>query len=831
MDTSSGSEEAVASGSTNPAATQPSEETTAESSPSLASTRLVWIESNRELLGWVLVSLITVGVAAWIYWIQLAYPIAPGSDPGSWISMSYGYIGGTYPGQVSPYGYPPLLFPVLGALVLLTHDPVLTGHRIVPILIVALVLSTYALSRAFLRSVILSLALVTILLLDPYFMTMFFWGALPNLLAFSFMNLCLLGFAWTAFGRLTRGPAFFWGFGAATILTHSLAGLALGATVVIALFLSMFIPLRVTKSASPKSVQDAPSLLIRRLVFSWPGFIGLLCFAIAVGGWNIATYAAGIPHPAYLATATAPHPATYGQFLRNLLPGLVLTGFTVFYVLVSLVTLAFAIFGGILAYRYRWVTTPLLLLFSSWIAVAGIAVIGWLLDISTDYHRFGFFLVIPAGLTIAYLVDRLWLLRGPTGGATAEATSIPPELRPIPPTIRTTGRVRTGFVAVFALVIILLVAGAAGPAYARYEAQNTGPTHDQNFVDALNWIHHNGTSGSVLTIRGAFKWTWAITNREAYAPRPGNAFLFYPVQITDSVLAYYALTSRDAMTNDLVSASISGTNATYVDGIPDYSAFQNGGLAETLRIPPQFVEVTLVGATNHTAYVEGLSGSPTFQAPAAPGLPGVITYTEPSFIFRQLISLAPGIPTVIVTSQVQAVGPDLIASVHETVTAPAPLEAITEEPPGGLGTFLWRTYTFNNYHGLRTYGNVTPVTALEGVTDYYNGSGCAPTCGAAAFLNYTPPGSVPVASLNGSISLTTPGAIGNIPNLPSTINTIDVWKELGIRFILIPNADNFTLYAGSYLLNEAEYLMNEFGCTLSYSNSEWVVLAVPNQAS
>ncbi|MGA8092446.1 MAG: hypothetical protein WB984_08145, partial [Thermoplasmata archaeon] len=63
MDTSSGSEEAVASGSTNPAATQPSEETTAESSPSLASTRLVWIESNRELLGWVLVSLITVGVA------------------------------------------------------------------------------------------------------------------------------------------------------------------------------------------------------------------------------------------------------------------------------------------------------------------------------------------------------------------------------------------------------------------------------------------------------------------------------------------------------------------------------------------------------------------------------------------------------------------------------------------------------------------------------------------------------------------------------------------------------------------------------------------------
>ncbi len=826
MDASSESEDAPSSGSTNPVPVEPSAELTSEATPSPVSPGLRWIEGHPELVGWFLATLITVVVAAWIYWIQLAYPIAPGSDPGSWISMSYGYIGRTYPGQVSPYGYPPLLFPVLGALVLLTENPVLTGHLIVPILLVALGLSTYALSRAFLRSVILSLALVTILLLDPYFMTMFFWGALPNLLAFSFMNLCLLGLAWTAFGRLTRGPAFFWGFGAATILTHSLAGLALGATVVIALFLSMFVPLKVAENASPKSVPDAPSLLIRRLLFSWPGFIGLLCFAIAVGGWNIATYAAGIAHPAYLATATAPHPATYGQFLRNLLPGLVLTGFTVFYVLVSLVTLAFAIFGGILAYRYRWVSTPLLLLFSSWIAVSGIAIIGWLLDISTDYHRFGFFLVIPAGLTIAYLVDRLWLLRASTGGVTAETTNIPPELRPIPPTIRATSRVRTGFVAVFALVIILLVAGAAGPAYDRYETQNAGPTHDQNFVDALNWIHHNGTSGSVLTIRGAFKWTWAITDRQAYAPRPGNAFLFYPVQITDSVLAYYALTSRDAMTNDLVSASLAGTNPAYVDGIPDYSAFQNGGLAETLRIPPQFVQVTLVGATNHTAYVVGLSGSPTFQAPAAPGLPGVITYTEPSFVFRQLVSMAAGIPTVTITSQVQATGSDLIASVHEMVAAPTPLEAITEEPHPGSGGFVWRTYTLNNYHGLLTYGNVTPATALQGVTDYYNGSGCAPTCGAAASLNYTPPESVPVTSLNGSISLTTPGAIGNIPNLPSTINTIDVWNELGIRFILIPNADNFTLYAGSYLLNEAEYLQAEFGCTLPYSNSEWVVLAV-----
>jgi hypothetical protein len=827
MDASSGSEKTPPSGTSNQEPTKPTEESTPEASPSPVSTRLLRIEGHPELLGWVLITLITVGVAAWIYWIQLAYPIAPGSDPGSWISMSYGYIGGHYPGQVNPYGYPPLLFPILGALVLLTQNPVLTGHLIVPILAVALGLSTYALSRAFLRSVILSLALVTILLLDPYFMTMFFWGALPNLLAFSFMNLSLLGLAWTGFGRSTRGPVFFWVFGAATVLTHSLAGLALGATVVIALFLSMFIPLHVSKTASAKFAPDAPPLLIRRLMFSWPGFVGLICFIIAVGGWNIATYAAGIPHPSYLATASAPHPATYGQFLRNLLPGLVLTRVTVFYVLVCLVTLAFAVFGAILTFRYRWVTTPLLLLFSSWIGVSGIAIIGWLLDISTDYHRFGFFLVIPAGLTIAYLVDRLWLLRGPTGGPTAEPTDLPPELRPIPPTIRTTHRVRTGFVAVFALVIILLVAGVASTAYKQYEIQNTGPTHDQNFVNALNSIDHSGLPGSVLTIRGAFKWTWAITNREAYAPRPGNAFLFYPVQITDSVLAYYALTSRDAMTNNLVSASLAGTNPAYVDGIPDYSVFQNGGLTGTLQIPPQLVQVTLVGATNHTAYVVGLSGSPTFQAPSAPGQPGVITYTEPSFVFRQLVFITPGIPTATITSQVQATGSDLLASVREIITAPAPLEAITAQT--GEGAFLWKTYNLHPlYQGLLTYGNVTPASALQGVTDYYNGSSCVTTCGAAAVLDYTPPGSVPVPSLTGSINVTTPLALGGIPNLPPTVNTMDVWNQLGIRFILIPNDDSFTLYAGSYLLYEAGYLIGEFGCQPYYSNSEWVVLTVPN---
>jgi hypothetical protein len=797
--------------------------------PAEANARVQWIEQHRELLGWGLALLITVGVAGWIYWLQLAFPIPPGSDPGNWVSISYAYIGGHYAGQVNPYGYPPLLFPILGSLVLLTGSPLAAGHLIIPIEITLLGLSTYALSRVIIRSVVLSLGLVTFLLLDPYFMTMFFWGALPNLLAFSFLNLSLVGLVWMGAGRLNRGTLFFWGFGAATVLTHALAGLALAAIVVAVLFLSMFVPLKLPKSGALKAIGDAPSLLLRRLVFSRPGFYGFLAAGLVIGGWYLGTILSGTPHPGYFTPGSAMqmHPATYGQFLRNLLPGLVLSKYTVFYLLIFLVAFLFAVFGGLVAFRSGWISTGLLVLLGSWLAIAGIAIVGWLLSISTDYHRFGFFLVIPAGLTIAFLIDRLWLARGPTGSQGSLLAPPPeagPEVRPIPPTFRPTRRARVAFVGVFVLVVGLIAAGAAAPTYTRYVNVNAGPTHDQLFVDALNAIDHSGVSGSILTIKGNLKWTWAITQRAAYAPRPGNAFLFYPIQITDSALAYYALTSREAVTNGLVSVSVAGTNPAYLDGIPDFSVYQTGGVAGTMRLPPQLIQVTLMGATNHTDYTVGLSGSPTYQAPAGPGLPAVITYTEPSFLFQQSISIQPGVPTAHIATQATATRADRIVSLQEVLTGPA-LVGVTTQLTAIPGTFQWQTYTLR-YTGLLTDGLVTPASALQGVTDYYPAAG-----GGAAVLDFTPSGGSPAATVNGSLDLNTPSASGNIPNLPSTVNTTQVWHQLGVRFIVIPNQASFALYAGSFLLDESEYLVGEFGCQVYYSNAEWDVLIVPQSVS
>jgi hypothetical protein len=788
-----------------------------------------WLEAHRETVGWIIAIAITVGVAIWIYVLQLSTPIPPGSDPGNWISISYAYIGYHYPGQVNPYGYPPLLFPILGGLVLATGSPIAAGHLIIPILITGLGLTTYALSRAILRSVTLSLAVLALLLLDPYFMTLFFWGALPNLLAFVFTNLALLGLVWTGTGKGTKGILFFWIFSACTVLSHSLGGLGLAATVAVALALSMFIPLQRVKGSTRRAL-DQPGLLLRRLIFSYPGYLGAIAFVAVVGGWYAGTLLTGVPHPSYFQPGSALHPATFGQFLRNLLPGLTLGKLAVFYILVGIVVFALAVFGGLLSLRPQWISTPFLVLIGAWIAIPGLAIIGWLLSVSTDYHRFGFLLVIPAGLSIAFLIDRLWLTRtpffrsGPAPSAGSEGPTSDSSLRPFPPTIRASYRGRTAFLGVFAVVIILLAAAAAGPTYVNYVTANAGPSHDQLFLDSLNEIDHSGQPGAVLTVKGNLKWTWAITQRNAYAPRPGNAFLFYPVQITDSTLSYYALTSADAITNGLVSASIHGTNPTYVDGIPDIAVFQGGGLSATLQIQPSLVQVTLVGLTNASVYVvHGLAGIPTYQAPAAPGQPAVITYVENGFTLRQSVSIAPGSPTVVVNSSVQATGAYLVSSLQEVLTPPPQLGTYTQVT-AIPGTFGWQPYSAR-WTGLMTDGSVTPAGAFVGVTNYpVSGQSSG---GGGAYVDFTPTGSLPSAYINGSIQLTTPAATSSIPGLPSIINTVQVWQQLGIHFILLPNVQSFSLYAGSFLVNEALYLEGEFGCQIYYSNSEWIVLTVP----
>ncbi|MCI4341696.1 MAG: hypothetical protein L3K11_04920 [Thermoplasmata archaeon] len=788
-------------------------------------TLIEWLEEHRERVGWLLAIAITVGIASWVYWIQLEFVVPPGGDPGNWVSISYAYIGGQYPGQVNPYGYPPLLFPLLGGLVLLTGGPLAAGHLMVPLLIGMMGITLYALCRTMFRSVIVSLSLVGILLLNPSFMALYFWGAEPNLLAFVFLNLSLVGVVWTARSR-SIGPLVFWVFAAATVLSHSLVGLSLGATVFLLLVLSLFSPWRAPARPDPASRSgetDDPGRLLGSLLFSNYGLLGVICFASSVGGWYVATAALGIPHPGYFTPGSAGAiQASYGNLFRNVFPGLRMSASGVYYTLVLAVMGLVAGYALALRFRPRWISTSVMVVLCSWMGVAMLAVLGWIFHISTDYHRFGFLLIVPTGLGLAYLADRLWLSRAGRA-APSEAAPVAPatlEERVIRYRIRPGLRGRAlGTSLAVVVFAALLIATVTGPAFQKFERQFAGPGHDQAFLDALDAIDHSGKSGSILTVKGDLKWTWAVTHRSAYAPRPGDAFLFYPAQIRDSALAYYALTTHYAITNGYVSASLRSVNPAFASGMPDYQVYQNGGLAPTIRIDPTMTTVGLRNSTTGLAYSEGLQLPPTFTPPAVPAGPAELIYVEPGFTLTELLTIPPGSPTMFANLSVKPTGTNPLLYVSEVLAAPPLLDAGVQQSivPGG---FTWQTKTLR-YTGLLTNGFVSPTRALQGLSSYY-----PPEGGPAAILNFTP--SSPLSSnIVGSLELTTPAAASTIPQLPSQIVTPAVWSDLGVRFIIFPNQPTFALYAGSQLIDETEYLTGEFGCAVFFENTEWVVLTVP----
>lgn len=787
------------------------------------------IEQRKETIGWLLALAITFGVAAWVYWIQLEFVIPPGGDPGNWISISYAYIGGQYPGQVNPYGYPPLLFPLLGGLVLLTGGPLAAGHLAIPVLISLLGLTLYALCRTMLRSVIVSVAFLAILLLDPSFMALFFWGAEPNLLAFSFANLAFIGLLWTARGRLV-GPLVFWVFAAATVLSHSLVGLALAATVGVLLILALFLPLRRSSgvpSARPGPKEDDPGRILGSLFFSSRGLLGFLVFVATVGGWYVLTFALQIPHPGYFNPGTAGSiAASYGNLFRNVLPGLHLPAVSVYDLLVLSEIILLTGYAFAVRLRANWVSTSVLLVVCSWMGVAGLAIIGWLLKVSTDYHRFGFLLVIPSGLGLAYLTDRLWLTPGrrrtpaPAPAPAEVETPASLEERALRFRLRPSRVGRSlGTSVLLTFVCALLLLTVTAPSFDRFEKEFGGTGHSQSFLDALNAVDGSGLPGSVLTVKGDLKWTWAVTHRTAYAPRPGDAFLFYPAQVRDSALAYYALTSHYAVTNGYVSASLRSVNPAFSTGMPDYAVYQAGGLAQTLRVDPAQTVVTLRNSSTGALYTEGLALPPSFVAPAVPGAPGELVYAEPGFTLTESMTAPVGEPTLFLNVTVVPTGADVPVYLTEVLASP-PYLAATVQPNVVAGSFIWLTSNIR-YRGLVTYGSVSPVGSLAGLSDYY-----PPEGGAAVVLNFTP-ASPTSLDLVGSLELSTPAASSAIPELPWEVVTPQVWSTLGVRFIIFPNQPEFTLYAGAVIADESAYLTEEFGCSVYYENPDWVVLLVP----
>ncbi|HKV90060.1 MAG TPA: hypothetical protein VJQ43_02555, partial [Thermoplasmata archaeon] len=740
-------------------------------------------------------------------------PVPAGGDPGNWVATSLAYIARPYPGQLYPLGYPPIVFPLLGGAVLLAGGPVAGVELFAAGLMVAFGLSVAALAATIVRNRVVALGLVAFVLADPAVLAMFFWGAYPNLLGFVFLHLALVGLIRAGQGHTTTGAAQFWGFFALATLSHSLVGIVLGLTTALYLGLGLSVPLARSGELlerARRGTLDAPGVAGRALFGSRGGRAGLMIFVAFVGGYYGLTYLAGVPHPYYLASDPVGFRllSMSGAF-EALVPNVVVQPSLVLALLATGCLLAIVAFALVRDHRPRWLTSSSVLLLAWPLAVSLLFIGGYLAQIVTDYHRFGFFYIVPVGLLLAYLLDRGWVAR-PARAPDVESSGSLGELprRRLPRFVLDASARRPLVFGAFATVILVTVVDTATiPALAHDEASFTRVGHDQAFLDAVRAIQTSGTSGGILTVAGADKWVRGLTGENAFAPYSTDDYLFYPSQRVDSQLSYYALSSHYAMTNGLVAASIRAVHPSQSDGIPDYSVYVLGTPRPMLRLPPSDVRVLVHDASNGSTFATNLTKEPSVVLPNSLADPMVVRYGEPDYTLTVAISVVGAAPRIDVHVAASAALPFTIVEVDAAVAPPTGGSALAW-PSSAPGGFLW-----SDIGGLRkplTYGNVTPVGALRGATDYD-----ATTGGPAALLAFAAASASGSAEVGGDVAFTTPAATAYLSGVPSVLSTPGIWQTLGIRFVLLRN----TSVGPTPYLNfpdEVPYLVEEYGLVVAF---------------
>jgi hypothetical protein len=775
---------------------------------------------------WAAVLVLSAAGAIALFLVFREAAVPPGGDPGNWLATSRAYMGQPYPTQLVPLAYPPVVFPLLGAAVLIA-GPVAGVDGFAAALYLAFGLSSAALAATVLRRRIVALAVVAFLLADPSLFTMFFWGAYPNLLGFTFLNIALIGLLRAGQGHPSSGAALFWIGFALTVLTHSLVGLVLAATTVLYLALGFLVPMPSWTAALEKARRgalDAPGLAGRALLRSPGGQAGIVVFGGLVGGYYAVTYLAGIVHPYYLDSAPGTfRPTVMAGVLTPLLPGVALPASLV---IPSLVGGGLALLLGFVVLRLRrpaWLTAPGILLLVWPLAVTGLILVGFAGSIVTDYRRFGYFYLLPTFLGVGYLIERGWLPGAPA------AIVVPAAAGPVAPGPRTNRRpwrvpsdrsLRARsvlFGAVACVGLLLLVDTSSARVVGREEVAFTKVAHDTAFLAAVRAIQSAGNVGGVLTIPGADKWVRGLTGENAYAAYATSALLFYPSQLSESELAYYGLAGHYSVTNGETAVLVHGTQAPYNDGIPAYSTYEDGVPREVLRLPPASVQVRLYDPTNGTVVAAGLTSVPTVTLPNdVTGAMG-ISYAEPRFWLNVTATIPASSPGAQISIVATAVPPYGLLALSVAIVAPVGAYPISAAGPAA-GQFLW---SLAGAPGRpTTLGTVTPAGALRLGTPAGGATGGAPT--SLSFVSGLPTGAT---YLGGSLSVSTPSAAGGPPGAPGVFSAPAIWNYLGVRFVLWWN-DSSAGPGSEFPPTEVNYLTTEYGLTTLYRNPEWVVLAV-----
>jgi len=734
-------------------------------------------------------------------------PVPPGVDPGDWIQRSYAFVGLAHPPSQavgSPYLYPPLIFPFLGGLDVVTGSPLSTGFLFGGTVFAVFGLSTILLAWGALRSGPFRLAFVAIALGNGTLVSMLFWGAYPNIAGFAFFNLVfffLIRFLETE-GRWDA--ALLWVSAALTYLTHSLTFVMLGGALIL-VFAVVF--------------------LCGRFRWKWilnrGHQVGLAILIGTVAAYSELTRYFGIPHPDYYFS----NPAAYtidnlGELFVPMgsAPAITPMGAS-WYLPAELVLVVISVAGVVailipaLLHRRRpgWVG-PTELAAAGWCSAALLLPAGgYLFHIDTDYSRFAYFLPEPLALAGVVVVERLVTSREEPVAASGQGLPDPDR--------RSSPRIRGGTPAMVAvhgalvIGIVLLLVNITVPVAQAGEQSNTGSAHDQQFLDAAAYLDRSSIPGAVLTTQGSARWVEALSDRGAYDIGP-TWLLFENWQVTNAELAYWGMNSFLAVTNNHAVISYSNLSTSLLNQAPMYSIYDEGINVPVLRFLPGATTANVTTGPSSQDIALTYLASPSLSWQAGPSPSATTMYDS----------------AVANVLQTATLGVDGQAWVNYTFTPKAghglpSVQIALGPPPSNTPTIHAAQDEEENFSGssfewsqsvrlgqLPSAVNVTTEGTIEPVPQNIdqNATGLPGT----VLVDFSNP--EPASAFSVSFSMSTADTSNPATVLPAVMLTSTFLHEFDIHFLLAPNDAGYAPVVAEFQLS--------YKFRVVYLNSEWVVL-------
>jgi hypothetical protein len=760
-----------------------------------------------------LVSALVIVFAA-VAILEAAYsqsPLPPGVDPGDWLQRSYAFVGLPHPPSLavgSPYLYPPLVFPILGALVVVTGSPLTAGFVFGGVLLTVYGLSCIVLGWYFLRPGAPRLLFVGLAVLNGTTLSMLFWGGYPNVFAFVFLNLAFVGLL-----RFLRAPtllngAWMYGMAGLLYLTHTLTFAmlivgALGAIVLVA--------------------TSRPAIV--RAFFSPRALLSTLALLVPAGTYELLSRIYHISHPGYLyANPAALVLDNLGELFQPLggAPMFFPSGPTLVTsprVVLAILLGSAAVIVAVVLYLDRrvkgWLNDPLRIAFGWLAATLAVPALGDLAHIGTDYTRFVYFLPLPISLVVALVFERVLSPDALTNRSTAPAAATPtgPVAAGRPRPTRSSGRA-SAFLGVWFIVVVLLTLVTL-PVATTNEMRDTGKSHDSLLLAAAQWLGTNPNTGSVLTTSSTARWVEAISDRGAYDPGP-TWLLFEPWQVTNAELAYWALNGPDAITNNQVAFGFAPTATQGQAEAPIYTPYIEGVPVPTVRIDPSSISLAYTqGNTSGSLSVASL-GAPSWAAASSESPIAWLNYTNSVAVVSEEVATGRSSGTGWANFTVTPKPGAEVSQLAFSLEGPPPNDPVVHSgfvnniTASGVEVDWNVSIALGQLPGKEVIGTTTtlsPATASLTVNP-----GSVRNVASVTFSN-----PAPAEPLHASVEFQTPGTSNPATTLPPVMDTGGFLSNFDIQFALLPNASNF---AGVVALLEAAY-----GFHVAYSNTEWVVFS------